>query len=87
MKSIKFLILIGLVITSCSKDEGTSTSSCNDIVCGGVQGNGRYTIYRGTLNPDTCGNTELVVNAATFNYYKAKWDSNPEGYACWEGLK
>lgn len=86
MKSIKILLLsvIAITVLSCSKDDN---DSCNDIVCGGTSGNGTYTINRGTLNPDTCGLTELSVNAATFNYYKSKWDANPEGYACWEGLK
>jgi len=89
MKSTKFAIplIFVFVFYSCSKDNVPSTSTCNDIVCGGVSGNGTYIIYRGTLNPDTCGKTELTVNAATFNYYKKKWDLNPEGYACWEGLK
>ncbi len=92
MKSIKTLLfaIIAFSIFSCSKDEKDSNASCNDIVCGGTNGQygpGTYTIFRGTLNPDTCGNIELTVNAATFNYYKAKWDANPEGYTCWEGLK
>lgn len=85
MKIIKKLILASftILLLSCSKDD----NPCNEIVCGGVSGAGTYTIYRGTLDPDTCGQIELKVNAATFNYYKAKWDANPEGYACWEGLK
>ncbi len=89
MKTL-FLSLIAITALSCSKDDNESNPSnpsCNDIVCGGTSGAGTYTIYRGTLNPDTCGEIELKVNAATFNYYKAKWDANPEGYACWEGLK
>lgn len=84
---IKKIILLGLIMIStlsCSKDDN---SSCNEIVCGGTSGAGTYTIYRGTLNPDTCGETELEVNEATFNYYQAKWQANPEGYTCWEGLK
>jgi hypothetical protein len=83
----KRFILLGVImisILSCSKD---NDSSCNDIVCGGISGSGSYIIYRGTLNPDTCGETELEVNEATFLFYQAKWQANPEGYTCWEGLK
>jgi hypothetical protein len=89
MKTMKnlFLSLIAITALSCSKDDNESNSSCNEIVCGGSDEPGNYIIYRGTLNPDTCGEIELKVNAATYNYYKAKWDANPEGYACWEGLK
>lgn len=92
MKTIKILLFVILTATilSCSKSDDASNSSCNEIVCGGTTGQngpGTYTIYRGTLNPDTCGSIELTVTANTFNYYKAKWDANPEGYACWEGLK
>nr|WP_315144081.1 hypothetical protein [uncultured Flavobacterium sp.] len=90
MKTIKFLFLINcvLIIFSCSKKEDSSDLTCNDVVCGGANyGNGTYMIFRGTLDPDTCGLTELSVNATTYNFYKAKWDLNPEGYACWEGLK
>ncbi len=86
MKKIK-LFLVAITAISCSKSDNASNSSCNEIVCGGTSGAGTYTIYRGTLNPDTCGQIELKVNAATFNYYKAKWDANPEGHCCWEGLK
>lgn len=91
MKSMKFLLLFNFIfiMSSCSKADDSSVGSCNDIVCGGSADNinGRYMIYRGTINPDTCGLNELYVNAATYNYYKAKWDANPEGYACWDGLK
>lgn len=93
MKPIKILLLVILttMLLSCSKSDDAPNSSCNEIVCGGVTGGPvgqrTYTIYRGTLDPDTCGSIELTVTAATFNYYKAKWDANPEGYACWEGLK
>jgi hypothetical protein len=83
----KRLILIGIIIISilsCSKDDN---SSCNEIVCGGINEPGNYKIFRGTLNPDTCGEIELGVNEATFLYYQAKWRENPEGYCCWEGLK
>jgi hypothetical protein len=95
MKNLKLFLVatiatIAMLVTSCSKsDDNDSSSSCNDIVCGG-SGNpvtGVYYIFRGTLNPDTCGETQLTVNKATFDFYKAKWDLNPEGYACWEGLK
>ena len=93
MKTIKILLFVMMIITisSCSKSDNSSSSSCNEIVCGGFTGGpsgaGTYTIYRGTLNPDTCGSIELQVNATTFNYYKAKWSANPKGYCCWEGLK
>ena len=90
MKTIKFFLSVILTITilSCSKSDNSPSSSCNEIVCGGTSKHfGIYTIFRGTLNPDTCGSIELTVNAATYNYYKAKWDANPEGYCCWEGLK
>lgn len=89
MKNIKIFLIVIMVITisSCSKSDNASNSSCNEIVCGGTSGAGTYTIYRGTLNPDTCGQIELKVNATTFNYYKAKWDANPEGHCCWEGIK
>ena len=81
---------IAMLATSCSKNDDNNISNpCNDIVCGGggPNNNGTYYIFRGTLNPDSCGETELAVNKATFDFYKAKWDLNPEGYACWEGLK
>lgn len=87
---ILLLCIIAITTSSCSKgdnDSNPANSSCNEIVCGGTSGAGKYTIFRGTLNPDTCGEIELTVNATTFNYYKAKWDANPEGYTCWEGLK
>jgi hypothetical protein len=89
MKSIKILLfaIIANTILSCSKDDKDSNASCNEIVCGGVSGVGTYIIFRGTINPDTCGQIELEVNKATFNYYQAKWQANPEGYCCWEGLK
>lgn len=94
MKSIKILSLAIIAITtlSCSKDDNNSNpsnTSCNEIVCGtpGNNGNGVYYIFRGTLEPDTCGLTQLQVNQATFNYYQAKWQASPDGYACWEGLK
>lgn len=94
MKSINILLfaIIAITISSCSKDDKNSNSSntsCNDIVCGtpGSDSNGVYYIYRGTIDPDTCGLTVLQVNQATFNYYQTKWRQNPEGYACWEGLK
>ena len=92
MKSIKNLSLAIIAITtlSCSKDDNNSNpsnTSCNEIVCGGSSEPGNYKIFRGTLNPDTCGDIQLKVNEATYNYYKAKWDANPEGYTCWEGLK
>jgi len=87
MKTIKLFLVaaIAIVATSCSKSNDSDT--CNEIVCGGISGAGTYKIYRGTLKPDTCGETELTVNKATFDFYKTKWDLNPEGYACWEGLK
>ena len=86
MKKYNFILFILMLITisSCSNSD---SNSCNEIVCGGYQTAGTYTIYRGTLNPDTCGEIELTVNQTTFNYYQAKWDANPEGYCCWEGLK
>jgi hypothetical protein len=86
MKKMKTLVFAIIVFTtiSCSKDDD---SSCNDIVCGGTSGAGSYTIFRGTLEPDTCGEIELEVNEATFLFYQAKWQANPEGYTCWEGLK
>lgn len=94
MKKIKTLLLsiIAITVLCCSKEENDSSqsnNSCNEIVCGtpGNNSNGVYYIYRGTLDPDTCGLTVLQVNQATYNFYKAKWDANPEGYACWEGLK
>lgn len=89
MKSIKSLILIGLVFYSCSKDEGTSTSSCNDIVCGYTRGAGgiTYVIYKGTVNPDNCGTTQLTVNVTTYNFYKNKLATSTNGTCCWEGLK
>ncbi len=85
-KMTKKLILMGVLlfsILSCSKDD----DSCDQIVCGtpGSPINGRYYIYKGTL--DDCGETELEVNEATFLFYQAKWQANPEGYTCWEGLK
>ncbi len=46
-----------------------------------------YDLYRGTLNPETCGVRELEVNEATFLFYQAKWQVNPERYTCWLGLK
>ena len=75
-------------ILSCSKDDNkSSSSSCDQIVCGGAGSSivGSYFIFKGTL--ETCGETELEVNEATFNYYQAKWQASPEGYTCWEGLK
>ncbi len=83
---MKKLILgvLAIALLSCSDDD---SGSCNDIVCGGISGLDDYIIYRGTLEPDTCGMTELVVNEATFLYYQAKWQASPEGYTCWEGLK
>lgn len=86
MKKIKFalFIIMSITISSCSTSD---SSSCNEIVCGGYHTGGTYTIYRGTINPDTCGDIEMTVNETTFNFYKAKWDANPEGYCCWEGLK
>jgi len=91
MKSIKILLfaVVAIAASSCSKDEKDSNASCNDIVCGtpGNNANGVYYIYRGTLEPDTCGLTVLQVNQTTFNYYQTKWRQNPEGYCCWEGLK
>jgi hypothetical protein len=87
MKTIKLLLLanFAILLLSCSKKD----DSCNEIVCGtpGSAVVGKFYIYRGTLNPDTCGTIELEVNEATFNYYQAKWRQNPEGYCCWEGLK
>ncbi len=84
------------ITLSCSKSDGSSNTSnnpCNDIVCGYTMGSGgtTYVLYKGTLNPDTCGQTQLVVNAATYNYYKNKItiDNNTTqlGYVCWEGTK
>jgi hypothetical protein len=91
MKNL-FLSVIAIAALSCSKDDNDSNpsnTSCNDVVCGspGNNTNGVYYIYRGTIDPDTCGLTVLQVNQATYNFYKAKWEANPEGYACWEGLK
>ncbi len=91
MKTIKLLFITALlIITNACSSSGSASSTCNDIVCGGGSGwygPGTYTIYRGTLNPDTCGTTELQVNQATFNFYQSKWQANTEGYCCWEGLK
>lgn len=91
MKKLKAVLLTAVVITllSCSKSDNNSKSSCNEIVCGGGYDfeESTYKIYRGTLNPDTCGEIELAVNDATFLYYQTKWQANPEGYCCWEGLK
>lgn len=90
MKTIKFflLVIVAITISSCSKSDNDSDSACNEIVCGGFHGGPTgYTIYRGTIDPDTCGSIELQVNETTFNYYKTKWDATSEGYCCWEGLK
>lgn len=94
MKTIKLFLIamiatIAMTANSCSKsDDSDNSDACNEIVCGGsAKPDGKYYIYRGTLNPDTCGETELAVNKATFDYYKSKWQANPKAYACWEGLK
>jgi hypothetical protein len=86
---VAMIAIIAITASSCSKSEDSDNSNtCNDIVCGGsARPDGKYYIFRGTLNPDTCGETELIVNKATYDYYKSKWDLNPKGYACWEGLK
>lgn len=84
------ILLIAVVLISMLSCSDSDSGSCNDIVCGGGEGwygPGTYTIYRGTLDPDTCGETELQVNEATFTFYQNKWQQNPEGYCCWEGLK
>ena len=77
------VVMLSLLSYSCS----SSDDSCNEIVCGtpGSPIDGKYYIYKGTL--ETCGETELEVNQATFDYYQAKWQASPEGYTCWEGLK
>ena len=91
IKQILIIALIAISTSSCSKSGSVSNipsnTACNEIVCGGYEQLGTYTIYRGTKNPDTCGSIELTVNAITFYYYKSNWDANPEGYCCWEGLK
>ena len=89
MKIIKLILITAILIVtnSCSS---SGSGSCNEIVCGSSSpsaGAVGYYLYRGTLEPDTCGLTLTEVNEATFNYYEAKMAQNPEGYACWEGLK
>ena len=88
MKTLKLLLFAVIVIltNSCSSSD---SGSCNEIVCGHPGGpNGDvYYLYRGTLEPDTCGSIIIEVNEATYNYYEAKMAQNPEGYCCWEGMK
>ena len=90
MKKIKLILIIAILIITNSCSTSSSASSCNEIVCGssspyaGAEG---YYLYRGTLEPDTCGSTLIEVNETTFNYYEAKMAQNPEGYCCWEGMK
>ncbi len=90
MKTLKlFLITAIVIITNSCSSSGSASASCNEIVCGhpgGPQGNVYY-LYRGTLEPDTCGSITIEVNQATYNYYEAKMAQNPEGYCCWEGMK
>jgi hypothetical protein len=87
MKTIKLILITAILIITNSCSSSGSDSSCDQIVCGtpGSPIVGKYYIYKGTL--ETCGETELEVNEATFLYYQAKWQANPEGYTCWEGLK
>ncbi len=91
MKKLKAVLftIVAITLSSCSNGDNNSKSSCNEIVCGGGYDYeiSSYVISRGTLEPDTCGLIELPVNDATFLYYQAKWQANPEGYCCWEGLK
>ena len=89
MKKTVLFLIFSILTLSCSTS-GSGSNSCNDIVCGGsagYNGPGTYMIYRGTLNPDTCGTIELDVNQSTFQYYQSRWQQNPEGYCCWDGLK
>jgi hypothetical protein len=80
----KHLLLAALFATflSCSDSD-----DCKEIVCGtpGSPIDGKYYIYKGTQ--ETCGETELEVNRATFLFYQTKWQANPEGFTCWEGMK
>ena len=90
MKTIKLILITAILIITNSCSSSGSDSSCNEIVCGSSSpspGAVGYYLYRGTLEPDTCGLTLIEVNETTFNYYEAKMAQNPEGYACWEGLK
>ncbi len=88
MKIIKLILItaIFIITNSCSS---SGSGSCNEIVCGHPSGPvaGVYYLYRGTLEPDTCGSITIEVNQATYDYYEAKMAQNPEGYCCWEGLK
>ena len=88
MKIIKLILITAILIVtnSCSS---IGSSSCNEIVCGhpGGPDGDVYYLYRGTLEPDTCGSIIIEVNQTTYDYYEAKMAQNPEGYACWEGLK
>lgn len=89
MKTLKLLLLFAIVIITNSCSSSGSSSPCNEIVCGspGSPVAGVYYLYRGTLEPDTCGTITIEVNEATYNYYEAKMAQNPEGYCCWEGMK
>jgi hypothetical protein len=88
MKIIKLILITAILIVtnSCSS---SGSGSCNEIVCGhpGGPDGDVYYLYRGTLEPDTCGSIIIEVNQTTYDYYEAKMAQNPEGYACWEGLK
>jgi len=89
MKTIKLFLITAIFIITNSCSSSGSDSDCNEIVCGhpGGPDGDVYYLYRGTLEPDTCGLTIIEVNEATYDYYEAKMAQNPEGYACWEGLK
>lgn len=89
MKTLKLILITAIVLLTNSCSSSGSGSACNEIVCGhpsGPQGN-VYFLYRGTLEPDTCGSITIEVNEATYNYYEAKMAQNPKGYCCWEGMK
>ena len=89
MKTIKLILITAIFIITNSCSSSGSDSDCNEIVCGhpGGPDGDVYYLYRGTLEPDTCGSIIIEVNQTTYDYYEAKMAQNPEGYACWEGLK
>ena len=89
MKTIKLILITTILIITNSCSSSSSASSCNEIVCGHPSGpiGGIYYLYRGTLDPDTCGSITIEVNKTTYDYYEAKMAQNPEGYCCWEGMK